>query len=173
MRSALKREKKLLKVPLCLKGKVIKGFQRGSKEIGVPTANLSLEELGEAFPHDCATGIFAGWAKLAKSKEIHKMVMSVGWNPFYKNTKKTVEPHLMHKFEKDFYGEELRLVVTCFIRPEADFESLEALVEAIHADIKFTDGLLEESEHRKFKSHRFLEGDEGETAAVAASEDDE
>ena len=40
-------------------------------------ANLSLEELGESFP-DSETGIYAGWAQV-DGKDIHKMVMSVGW----------------------------------------------------------------------------------------------
>ena len=87
------------------------------------------------------------------------MVMSVGWNPFYKNTKKTVEPHLLHKFEKDFYGDILSLVVTCYIRPEADFDSLEALVSAIHADIKYADDLLDDKEHSAFKDSDFLKED--------------
>lgn len=34
------------------------------------------------------------------------------------------EPHLLHEFEQDFYGEELRLVILAFIRPEANFTSL-------------------------------------------------
>ena len=35
-------------------------------------------------------------------------VMSVGWNPFFKNESKTCEPWLLHKFDKDFYDKELR-----------------------------------------------------------------
>jgi FAD synthase len=30
--------------------------------------------------------------------------MSIGWNPFYNNEKKTAEPWLLHEFDKDFYG---------------------------------------------------------------------
>jgi FAD synthase len=32
--------------------------------------------------------------------------------------------HILHKFDDDFYGEELRVVVCGFIRPELDFPSL-------------------------------------------------
>jgi hypothetical protein len=46
-----------------------------------------------------------------------------------------VEPHLLHTFEQDFYGEDLRLVVCGYLRPELNFTSLAALMEAIHADI--------------------------------------
>jgi riboflavin kinase len=46
--------------------------------------------------------------------------------------KKSVEPWLLHDFEADFYGEELRMVVCGYIRPEADFTTLEALVRTRH-----------------------------------------
>lgn len=131
-------------------------------------ANLSLEELGDAFP-DSETGIYAGWAQISSSPEVYKMVMSVGWNPFYKNTKKTVEPHIMHKFDKDFYGETLRLVVTCYIRPEADFDSLDALVTAINEDIKFADGILDEDPHAGLKKDAFLR--QAETRGVSVSKE--
>ena len=32
------------------------------------------------------------------------MVLSMGWNPFYGNTKKSFETHIIHKFDQDFYG---------------------------------------------------------------------
>ncbi len=66
----------------------------------------------------------------------HMMVMSVGWNPYYKNKEKTMEAHLLHKFDSDFYDEELRLVVVGYLRPEADFTGVDALVAAIHEDIR-------------------------------------
>eukprot|EP00938_MAST-03A_sp_MAST-3A-sp1_P005496 g5496.t1 len=151
-----KRENTIIK-PLMLKGTVVKGFQRGSKELGIPTANLSLEELGDTFP-DSETGIYAGWAQV-DGKDVHKMVMSVGWNPFYKNTKKTCEPHIMHKFTSDFYGKELRLVVTCYIRPEANFDSLDALIKAIQDDIDFTDKVMDETPHKEHKASSFFKKD--------------
>ena len=36
----------------------------------------------------------------------------------------------------DFYGQELRLLIVGFIRPEANFDSLEALIAAIRHDIE-------------------------------------
>lgn len=64
-----------------------------------------------------------------------KAVMSVGWNPFYKNTKRSAvsccelqddrqEIHIMHKFDADFYSANIRMVVTSFLRPEQNFTSL-------------------------------------------------
>ena len=34
----------------------------------------------------------------------------VGWNPYYKNEKKSMETHIMHKFEEDLYGRMLKYV---------------------------------------------------------------
>lgn len=35
-----------------------------------------------------------------------------------------VEPHLIHVFDDDFYGEELRFLVCGYVRPERSFPSL-------------------------------------------------
>jgi FAD synthase len=43
---------------------VVKGFQRGSKELGCPTANLSMDELG-AVGEGLETGIYYGIATLS------------------------------------------------------------------------------------------------------------
>lgn len=53
---------------------------------------------------EAVTGIYTGFASVGNSSEVYKMCMSIGWNPFYKNEQKTVEPWLLHTFEKDFYG---------------------------------------------------------------------
>lgn len=62
--------------------------------------------------------------------------MSIGFNPFYKNTVRSAEVHVMRKFEKDFYGSEMRLSLLGFIRKELDYVSLEALVGDIRTDIE-------------------------------------
>jgi riboflavin kinase len=134
---------RLLDAPLHLRGTVIKGFGRGSRELGIPTANLDAESLGAAL-EGVPAGIYFGWASVGASPVAHKMVMSIGWNPFYKNERKTVEPHLLHVFPADFYGEELRLVVLGYRRPEASYPSLETLIAAIHADIDAARDALDE-----------------------------
>lgn len=53
---------------------------------------------------ETTTGIYCGWASVGSDSAVYKMVMSVGWNPFYKNEKKTAEPWLLHTFPEDFYG---------------------------------------------------------------------
>jgi riboflavin kinase len=62
------------------------------------------------------------------------MVMSIGYNPFYKNTVRSAEVHILHKFPADFYGAHMRLLLLGFIRKELDYTTLEALVEDINFD---------------------------------------
>lgn len=62
------------------------------------------------------------------------MVMSIGYNPFYKNTVRSAEVHVLHKFFADFYGSHMRLLILGFIREEKDYKSLEALIEDINID---------------------------------------
>lgn len=43
----------------------------------------------DKLPADISTGIYYGWACVGNG-DVHKMVMSIGWNPYYKNTKKSM-----------------------------------------------------------------------------------
>jgi riboflavin kinase len=51
------------------------------------SANLS-EPVVSALPKDLSTGIYYGWASLHGT--VYKMVASIGWNPYYKNEKKSM-----------------------------------------------------------------------------------
>ena len=66
------------------------------------------------------------------------MVMSIGYNPFYGNKVRSAEVHVIERFEKDFYGAEMRVLLMGFVRPEYDYDSLEKLVEDISEDIVVT-----------------------------------
>ena len=57
---------------------------------------------------------------------------------------KTVEPHLLHEFKEDFYGAKLKFVICGYLRPEMDFPSLEALIDAIKNDIAQSDAWLDQ-----------------------------
>lgn len=116
---------------LLLQAPVVEGFQRGSKELGIPTANLDMNVLGDAGSY-LETGIYFGWAKL-KGKHF-ECVVSVGWNPFYKNEKKTIEAHLLEKMD-DFYGEQLDVLLCGYLRQECNFNGLEELISCINNDI--------------------------------------
>ncbi|KAL3627649.1 hypothetical protein CASFOL_029012 [Castilleja foliolosa] len=140
--------------PWHIGGPVIKGFGRGSKVLGIPTANLSAEAFSDALSEH-PSGVYFGWAGLA-NRGIYKMVMSIGWNPYFDNSEKTIEPWLLHDFDKDFYGEDLRLVIVGYIRPEANFTSLESLVAKIHEDRKIAEKVLEMPIYLKHKDDPYL-----------------
>jgi len=89
--------------------------------------------------------------------------MGVARNPFFKNEKIAVEPHIMHKFDSDFYGEQLTIALCGYLRPERDFASLDALKAAIADDIAAADALLDEEPYLTEKA-RFVE-----RTAVAAT----
>ncbi|XP_059659724.1 bifunctional riboflavin kinase/FMN phosphatase isoform X2 [Cornus florida] len=140
--------------PWYIGGPVIKGFGRGSKVLGIPTANLSAEGYAE-FLSEHPSGVYFGWCQLS-TRGVYKMVMSIGWNPYFNNTEKTIEPWLLHDFDEDFYGEELRLAIVGYIRAEANFPSLESLIEKIHEDGKISERALELPLYSKYRDDPYL-----------------
>ncbi|KAA0152903.1 hypothetical protein FNF29_03427 [Cafeteria roenbergensis] len=158
---------RVLDEPFRVSGEVVKGFGRGSKELGIPTANLPIESLGAAVD-SLESGVYFGWAALS-GKGPFKMVMSVGWNPYYKNSKKTIEPHLLHTFEEDFYGEDLRLVVTGYMRPEKDYAGLDELIAAIRGDVTFAWESLDKAPHAALAADPFLSAAASATTAPASA----
>ena len=84
------------------------------------------------------------------------MVMSIGWNPFYKNSVRSVEVHIMHDFLADFYDEHMKLLILGFVRPELDYVSKEALIEDIRTDIAVAGRSLEREGWKTYKEERWL-----------------
>ncbi|KAF6126901.1 riboflavin kinase [Phyllostomus discolor] len=142
-------------LPYFCRGQVVRGFGRGSKQLGIPTANFP-EQVVDSLPADISTGIYYGWASVG-SGDVHKMVVSIGWNPYYKNTKKSMETHIMHTFKEDFYGEILSVAIVGYLRPEKNFDSLESLISAIHGDIEEAKKRLDLPEHLKLKEDNFFQ----------------
>lgn len=136
--------------PLQMEGKVIHGYGRGSKELGIPTANLPIDDIQTPWISGVASGAYFGWAALRlppaaveASKQpdtgadfnLYPMVMSIGYNPFYDNTVRSAEVHVLHDFAgREFYGCEMRLLIVGFIRPEKKYLSKEALIDDIKTD---------------------------------------
>lgn len=65
-----------LEPPIALVGEVVPGFGRGSKELGIPTANLDPATLGPAMD-GVVPGIYCGWASVEGSPP-YKAVASIG-----------------------------------------------------------------------------------------------
>lgn len=89
-------------------------------------------------------------------QQVFPMVMSIGWNPFYKNTMKTAEVHIMHAFEADFYGLEMRVVVLGYIRPEYNYVSKEALIKDIDIDKRVAHNSLARNLYQDYARDPFL-----------------
>ena len=111
-----------MRFPYFASGKVVKGFGRGSKQLKIPTANFS-EEIVEQLPQEYIEGVYFGWARVNNGGTF-KMVMSIGKNPYFNNTRRTMETHIMHNFEEDFYDSNLRILIVGYIRPMSDFKSM-------------------------------------------------
>ncbi|PZC77388.1 hypothetical protein B5X24_HaOG203436 [Helicoverpa armigera] len=141
-------------LPLFLEGEVVKGFGRGSKDLGCPTANYPLEVV-QSLPKDLVPGVYYGWAQINQS-QIYKMVANIGWCPFYQNKQMSVETHVMHKFDEDFYGSHLKVSLVGYLRGEKNFNSLDELIEAIKQDIKNADEHLELPEAQLVKAHQYF-----------------
>lgn len=63
----------------------------------------------------------------------------------------------MHKFENgNLYGCLLKVCIIGYLRPEKNFDSLDALIAAIRQDIEDAEQLLENPENVKMKSHEFF-----------------
>lgn len=54
------------------------------------------------------------------------VVLHRAGNPYFNNKTKTVEPHLLHQFANDFYGADIRIILTGYLRPELNFNGLGA-----------------------------------------------
>ncbi|KAG4302262.1 hypothetical protein PCANB_001537 [Pneumocystis canis] len=145
--------------PIYLCGKVIRGYGRGSKELGIPTANISEKDIPELLSYK-ESGIYYGWGRIAFENKIdeniYAIVMSVGWNIYYNNKKRSAEVHFIHQFENDFYDEKIRVIVMGYIRPERNYLSKELLIQDIKKDILFAKKSLEQDVYLSYKKDEFL-----------------
>lgn len=49
---------------------------------------MNEEALEEMFT-EFTTGVYYGWAQVGNDQTVYPMVMSLGWNPYYKNEKRS------------------------------------------------------------------------------------
>ncbi|GAA2967700.1 bifunctional riboflavin kinase/FAD synthetase [Streptomyces enissocaesilis] len=122
--------------PHRVEGVVVRGAQRG-RELGYPTANV------ETLPHTAipADGVYAGW--LTAQDEKMPAAISVGTNPQFDGTERTVEAYAIDRVGLDLYGLHVAVDFLAYVRGQEKFESIEALLEAIGADVKRSRELIE------------------------------
>ena len=65
--------------------------------------------------------IAASTTNAQSASSVHRMVMSIGCNPYYGNTMRSAEVHVLAEFGSDFYDVEMRLLILGFIREERDY----------------------------------------------------
>ena len=108
-------------------GEVFHGNKIG-REIGYPTANLKStdeEKIG------LGDGIYAAYADVEGKN--YKGMMSIGFRPTVNGKLRVTEINLFD-FNKEIYGETIRVYVKKYLRAEVKFDGLEALKMQLHKD---------------------------------------
>jgi len=116
----------------------VHGDGRG-KRINVPTANIAYSR-EKMIP---AKGIYACWAYLNDGK--YRAAINIGTNPTFTPDKQTpnVEAHLLD-FQRDIYGEDIRLEFVARLRNELKFDSVDVLVNQIWKDVEESRRVLQQ-----------------------------
>ncbi|MDN4494291.1 riboflavin biosynthesis protein RibF [Ureibacillus aquaedulcis] len=110
-------------------GIVVHGDKRG-RTIGFPTANIQSME-GSFIP---ATGVYA--VKILVQNKWYDGVCNVGYKPTFKNPEDkqlSIEVHILD-FDKNIYGEEVKVGWYKRIRSEKKFDGIESLKAQIEKD---------------------------------------
>lgn len=124
--------------PHRVEGVVVRGAQRG-RELGFPTANV------ETVPHSAipADGVYAGW--LTAEGERMPAAISVGTNPTFDGTARTVEAYAIDRVGLDLYGLHVAVDFLAYLRGMEKFDSIDALLDRMADDVKrareLTDGV--------------------------------
>jgi riboflavin kinase/FMN adenylyltransferase len=128
----------LLGRPHEVRGVVVEGDRRG-RELGFPTANVAVP--GEiCLPAD---GIYAGWY-LRKGGARHMAAISLGRRPtFYAAADASLLEAYVLDFQGDLYGEAAQVQFVSLLRGEQRFDSVDALIEQMEADIAESRRLLQ------------------------------
>lgn len=144
--------------PVSVSGKVQRGFGRGSRDLGTPTANLPGHLLDDV-PNAERDGVYFGFGCVPKyGNSVVKMVANVGRNITYDDvTERVLEAYLMSDiFDEEFYGEEMRLCIIGFMRPEWKFSSIDELIKHINNDIQVAKAALDLPRAKLVQAQKFL-----------------
>ncbi len=120
---------RFLGYPYFFSGTVVKGNQLG-RTLGYPTANLESGSPAKLLP---GNGVYAVNVFLEKSGEKFRGMMNIGMRPTVDGSRRVTEVHLFD-FDRDIYGESLRIEALHHLRQEQKFNGLEALKEQLALD---------------------------------------
>ncbi len=118
-----------------LGGKVVKGFGRGSRLLGFPTANI---EAG--IRQTPCEGIYATYVHL--NGERYMGALNIGRNPTFKAQALSLEVFILD-FDRDIYGQDIKLEFVRRIREERRFANHEELRRQIERDVLEVRSVLE------------------------------
>ncbi len=109
-------------------GKVVKGKQLG-RTIGYPTANLLIEDNDKLIPK---IGVYA--VNVVLNNLSYKGMLNIGTNPTTDADNKVKIEVNIFDFDKDIYGETLKVEFVKWIRNEEKFANLDELKQALAND---------------------------------------
>jgi riboflavin kinase/FMN adenylyltransferase len=115
------------------RGFEIQGFvEHGEKlgrQLGFPTANIA-RSFDQVMPRD---GVYAAWFLVDGQQ--YQCALAIGTRPAVGGKKRTIEAHILDYPGDSLYGQHVRLRLQAFIRPEANFPSVDALIEQMSVDV--------------------------------------
>ena len=117
----------LLTRPFAIRGIVEHGDKRG-RVIGYPTANLGVENYLRP-----KYGIYAVTGRILATGQVLKGAANIGIRPQFEPPKELLEPFFFD-FSGDLYGQEIEVAFHHYLRGEAKFDSLDALIEQMDKD---------------------------------------
>lgn len=117
---------RLLTRPFAIEGRVQHGDKLG-RTIGYPTANVDMGKYLRP-----AYGIYAVRARLADGRVVDGAA-NLGVRPTFDPPKELLEPYFFD-FSGDLYGTCIEVALVEYLRPEAKFDTLEALTAQMDAD---------------------------------------
>ena len=118
---------RLLTRPFAIRGIVEHGDKRG-RTIGYPTANVTIDNYLRP-----RYGIYAVTGRLLATGQVLHGAANIGIRPQFEPPKELLEPYFFD-FSGDLYGQEIEVAFHHFLRGEAKFDSLEALIEQMDRD---------------------------------------
>jgi len=124
----------MLTRPYTIEGFVSHGDKRG-REIGFPTANIDMGAYQRP-----AYGIYAVRCRLEDGRVVDGAA-NLGVRPMFDPPKELLEVHLFD-FSGDLYGQRLSVELRHYLRPEARFDGLDALIRQMDADCVLARQLL-------------------------------
>ncbi|KAF0152948.1 MAG: riboflavin biosynthesis protein RibF [Ignavibacteria bacterium] len=111
-------------------GIVVKGAQRG-RTLGFPTANIQVDDPKKAIPKN---GVYV--VRCSLGKESYYGVMNIGFRPTFENKQEIVPEAYILNFDRDIYGEKIKIEFVKRLRDEKKFESKGSLIQQIETDKK-------------------------------------